>query len=127
MAYSDKWGTASQFLTLVKINLKLILVFRTFLALVSEQQPEIYLSWPGLSYLLQVQVAKYIVNQYGEHVCKSNVAVLTPYRQQLNEISKRLKGAYQEILVTTVIKSQGKQYLLLFLFIFVVNLFVSFS
>ena len=112
------------------LTLSWFLVFRTFLPLVSEQQPEIFLSWPGLSYPLQVQVAKYIVNQYGKNVGKSNVAVLTPYRQQLNEISKRLKGTYEEILVTTVTKSQGKAFLIIYLFIyyyyfFVVNSFVS--
>ena len=103
---SDKWWTAAQFLKLVNSNTYLILQFCTLLPLVSEQQPEIYLSWPGLSFLLQVKVAKYI----GKHVGKSNVAVLTPYRQQLNEISKLLKGADKEILVTTVTKSQGKAF-----------------
>ena len=117
---SDKWWTSAQFLTLVNINNEFILQFRTFLPLVSEQQPEIFFSWPGLLYLLQVQVAKYIVNRYEKHVRKSNVVVLTPYRQQLNEISKLLKGPYEDILVTTITKSQGKA------LSFVLNMFVSF-
>jgi len=66
--------------------------------------------WNQKEVLKTVQVAKYIVNQYGKHVHKSNVAVLTPYRQQLNEISKRLKGPYEGILVTTVTKSQGSEW-----------------
>jgi len=66
--------------------------------------------WNQKEVLKTVQIAKYIVNHYGKHVGKSNVAVLTPYRQQLNEISKRLKGPYEEILVTTVIKSQGSEW-----------------
>ena len=107
---SDKWWTAAQFLTLVNVKTWLILQFCNLLPLFSEQQPEIYLSWPALSFLLQVQVAKYIVDHYGKHVSKSNVAVLTPYRQQLNEISKLLKGPYEDILVTTVTKSQGKAF-----------------
>ncbi|XP_067043097.1 3'-5' exoribonuclease HELZ2-like isoform X4 [Acropora muricata] len=66
--------------------------------------------WNQKEVLKTVHVAKCIVNQYGKHVRKSNVAVLTPYRQQLNEISKRLKGAYEEILVTTITKSQGSEW-----------------
>ncbi|XP_044184435.1 uncharacterized protein LOC114957638 isoform X2 [Acropora millepora] len=62
--------------------------------------------WNEKEVLKTVKVAKYI----GKHVGKSNVAVLTPYRQQLNEISKLLKGADKEILVTTVTKSQGSEW-----------------
>jgi len=53
----------------------------------------------------QVQVAKYLVNHY--KVRMSDVVILTPYREQRSKISELLKGAYDDIQVTTVIKSQG--------------------
>jgi len=53
----------------------------------------------------QVQVAKYLVNRY--KVRMSDVVILTPYREQRSKISELLKGAYEDIQVTTVIKSQG--------------------
>ena len=107
--------TATQFLTLVSVNIELIFSVPHFPTACFRTGTR-NLSWPGLSNLLQVQVAKYIVNQYGKHVRKSNVAVLTPYRQQLNEISKRLKGPYEEILVTTITKSQGKAFIIIIIF-----------
>ena len=58
---------------------------------------------------LQVQVAKYLVNHY--KVRMSDVVILTPYREQRSKISELLKGAYEDIQVTTVIKSQGTEFL----------------
>ena len=57
---------------------------------------------------LQVQVAKYLVNHY--KVRMSDVVILTPYREQRSKISELLKGAYEDIQVTTVIKSQGTEF-----------------
>jgi len=55
-----------------------------------------------------VQVAKYLVNHY--KVRMSDVVILTPYREQRSKISELLKGAYEDIQVTTVIKSQGSEW-----------------
>ena len=38
----------------------------------------------------------------------SDVVILSPYREQRSKITELLKGAYEEIQVTTVTKSQGK-------------------
>ena len=63
-----------------------------------------------LWFMFQVIVAKHIANQYRPHVRMSGVVMLPPYRVQRSKISERLKGAYEEILVTTVTKGQGKAY-----------------
>ena len=39
----------------------------------------------------------------------SDVVILSPYREQRSKITGLLKGAYDDIQVTTVIKSQGKE------------------
>ncbi|XP_068761024.1 3'-5' exoribonuclease HELZ2-like isoform X3 [Montipora capricornis] len=57
-----------------------------------------------------VFVAKHIVNQYRPQVRMSEVVILSPYREQRSKISERLKGAYEEISVTTVTKSQGSEW-----------------
>ena len=56
----------------------------------------------------QVQIAKHLVNRYVAHVQKSDVVILSPYREQRSKISELLKGAYEDIKVTTITKSQGK-------------------
>ena len=38
----------------------------------------------------------------------SDVVILSPYREQRSKITELLKGAYEDIKVTTVTKSQGK-------------------
>ena len=38
----------------------------------------------------------------------SDVVILSPYREQRSKITELLKGAYEDIQVTTVTKSQGK-------------------
>ena len=38
----------------------------------------------------------------------SDVVILSPYREQRSKITELLKGAYDDIQVTTVTKSQGK-------------------
>ena len=57
-------------------------------------------------YNSQVQVSKYLVNQYT--VSKKDIVILSSYRDQRSKIAKKLKGAYEDIEVTTVTKSQGK-------------------
>lgn len=57
---------------------------------------------------LQVQVAKYLVNRFRPRVSMSDVVILSPYREQRSKITELLKGAYDDIQVTTVTKSQGK-------------------
>ncbi|XP_068675109.1 3'-5' exoribonuclease HELZ2-like isoform X2 [Montipora foliosa] len=57
-----------------------------------------------------VFVAKHIANHYRPQVRMSDVVILSPYREQRSKISERLKGAYEEILVTTVTKSQGSEW-----------------
>ncbi|XP_068761003.1 3'-5' exoribonuclease HELZ2-like isoform X3 [Montipora capricornis] len=57
-----------------------------------------------------VFVAKHIVNQYRPQLRMSEVVILSPYREQRSKISERLKGAYKEISVTTVTKSQGREW-----------------
>lgn len=52
-------------------------------------------------------MAKYLVNHHRPQVRMSNVVILSPYREQRSKISELLKGAYDEIQVTTVTKSQG--------------------
>ena len=39
----------------------------------------------------------------------SDVVILSPYREQRSKITQLLKGAYDDIQVTTVTKSQGKE------------------
>ena len=39
----------------------------------------------------------------------SDVAILSHYREQQSKITELLKGAYGDIQVTTVTKSQGKE------------------
>ena len=39
----------------------------------------------------------------------SDVVILSPYREQRSKITELLKGAYDDIQVTTVTKSQGKE------------------
>ena len=56
----------------------------------------------------QVQIAKHLVNRYVAHVRKSDVVILSPYREQRSKITELLKGAYEDIKVTTITKSQGK-------------------
>ena len=56
-------------------------------------------------YNSQVQVAKYLVNQYT--VSKRNIVILSSYRDQRSKIAKELKAVYEDIEVTTVTKSQG--------------------
>ena len=56
----------------------------------------------------QVQIAKHLVNRYVAHVQKSDVVILSPYREQRSKITELLKGAYEDIKVTTITKSQGK-------------------
>ena len=56
-------------------------------------------------YNSQVQVSKYLVNQYKK---KKDIVILSSYRDQRSKIAKKLKGAYEDIEVTTVTKSQGK-------------------
>ena len=56
----------------------------------------------------QVQIAKHLVNRYVAHVRKSDVVILSPYREQRSKINELLKGAYEDIKVTTITKSQGK-------------------
>ena len=51
-------------------------------------------------------MSKCLVNKY--QVPKTDIVILSPYREQRSRISDRLKGAYGDILVTTVVKSQGK-------------------
>ena len=53
-----------------------------------------------------MQVAKYLVNRYNS-VRKSDVVILSPYREQRSKISELLRGAYDDIHVTTITKSQG--------------------
>ncbi|XP_078348623.1 3'-5' exoribonuclease HELZ2-like isoform X2 [Oculina patagonica] len=57
-----------------------------------------------------VQVAKYLVNRYGPRVRMSDVVILSPYREQRSKITEFLKGAYDDIQVTTVTKSQGSEW-----------------
>ena len=40
---------------------------------------------------------------------KSDVVILSPYREQRSKINELLKGAYEDIKVTTITKSQGKE------------------
>ena len=53
-------------------------------------------------------MAKHLVNHYRPQVAMSDVVVLSPYREQRSKITELLKGAYEKIQVTTIIKSQGK-------------------
>ena len=39
---------------------------------------------------------------------KSDVVILSPYREQRSKITELLKGAFEDIKVTTITKSQGK-------------------
>ena len=56
----------------------------------------------------QVKIAKHLVNRYEAHVRKSDVVILSPYREQRSKITELLKGAFEDIKVTTITKSQGK-------------------
>lgn len=57
-----------------------------------------------------VQVAKHLVNRYVSHVRRSDVVILSPYREQRSKITELLKGAYEDIKVTTITKSQGSEW-----------------
>ena len=48
------------------------------------------------------------MNRYKPHVRMSDVVILSPYREQRSKITELLKGAYENVPVTTVTKSQGK-------------------
>ncbi|XP_068674394.1 3'-5' exoribonuclease HELZ2-like [Montipora foliosa] len=60
--------------------------------------------------IAKTAVAEHIANQYRTHVRMSDVVMLSPYRVQRSKISQPPKGAYEEILVTTVTKSQGSEW-----------------
>ncbi|KAJ7378403.1 helicase [Desmophyllum pertusum] len=57
-----------------------------------------------------VQVAKYVVNRYRPQVRMSDLVILSPYREQRIKITELLTGAYADIQVTTITKSQGSEW-----------------